>query len=110
MRTSSRILPSHLVAGAAAAALTAACLAPTPGVELQARFGAPSLPSVDVRLLLQPEHRRDAERYLSAANATLKTCGEWLGAFPGASLTLVDPGGGGDAVVPDGAIRMDCLP
>ena len=55
-----------------AAALTAACASTQAGFELQARVDVPSLPSVDVRLLLQPEHRRAADRYLRAATATLK--------------------------------------
>lgn len=98
-----------IVAGAAA--LTAACVSTPPsGVELHARFEAPSLPSVDVRLLLQPEHQRDADRYLRAADATLKTCGEWLGAFPGASLTLVDPAWRPGPAAPEGAVLMDRTP
>jgi hypothetical protein len=42
-------------------------------------------------VIVQPEHRRDAERYLRAAVATLRTCEEWLGPFPHESLTIVDP-------------------
>lgn len=95
----------------AGATLTAACVSTPPSVvELHARFEAPSLPSVDVRLLLQPEHQRDADRYLRAADATLKTCGEWLGAFPGASLTLVDPAWRSGPAAPDGAVLMDRTP
>jgi hypothetical protein len=91
-----------------AALLTTACgFAPSarPDVELHARFDAPPLPSVDVRLRLQPEHGRDADRYIRAAFSTLKTCGEWLGPFPRESLTLLDPAwhaapaAGGDAIV-----------
>jgi hypothetical protein len=74
------------------------------------RFEAPSLPSVDVRLLLQPEHQRDAARYLRAATATLKTCGEWLGAVPDASLTLVDPAWRSGPAAPEGAVLMDRTP
>lgn len=96
---------------AAAAALTAACAAaPSSPVELHARAEAPSRPPVDVRLLLQPEHRRDQDRYLRAAIATLTTCGEWLGPFPGASLTLVDPPWRPGPVPPDGALLMDRVP
>jgi len=95
----------------ACAALMAACVSTPPsGVELHARFEAPSLPSVEVRLLLQPEHQRDADRYLRAATATLNTCGEWLGAFPGASLTLVDPAWRSGPAVPEGAVLMDRTP
>ena len=93
-----------------AAVLTAACASTHAGFELQARVDVPSLPSVDVRLLLQPEHRRDADRYLRAATATLKIGGEWLGAFPAASLTLVDPAWRSEPAAPEGAILMDRTP
>ena len=95
----------------AVAALTAACAAaPSSPVELHARAEAPSRPAVDVRLLLQPEHQRDQDRYLRAAVATLTTCGEWLGAFPGGSLTLVDPPWRPLPAQPDGALLMDRVP
>ena len=96
---------------AAATVLTAACVStPPPGVELHARFDAPPLPSVDVRLLLQPEHRRDADRYLRAATATLKTSGEWLGAFPGGSLTLIDPAWRSGSAAAEGVVVLERTP
>lgn len=76
-----------------------------PPIEVHERLDADDLPAVDVRVRVQPEHRRDADRYLQAAVATLRTCEEWLGPFPHASLTVIDPGrqastaSAGDAVV-----------
>src|SRR2546427_13280173 len=60
-------------------------------IELHERLDVDDLPPVDVHVRVQPEHRRDADRYLHAAVATLQTCEEWLGAFPHPSLTIIDP-------------------
>jgi aminopeptidase N len=60
-------------------------------IDLSKRFTHPTLPSVDMRLLLRPEHRSQAERYFSAAAATLKYYGEWFGAYPYGHVTIVDP-------------------
>jgi hypothetical protein len=49
------------------------------------------LADVDVRLLLQPEHQPQAERYLSAALAGLKAYGLAYGPYPYPTLTIVDP-------------------
>ena len=51
----------------------------------------PGLPPVQMRLLLQPEHEHLADRHFTAAAATLRYYGEWYGAYPYASLTIVDP-------------------
>jgi peptidase M1-like protein len=56
-----------------------------------ARFEHPSLPPVDMRLLLQPEHRDQAERHFDATRTTLKYYGEWFGAYPYGHITIVDP-------------------
>ena len=50
------------------------------------------LPPVDVRVDIRSEHARDAARFLTAALATLKMTGEWLGPYPGATLELLEPG------------------
>ena len=100
----------RLIAAVSVIALSASCSSPEGGGELHTRVEAASLPSVDVRLLLQPSHQRDGDRYLRAAEATLKMVGEWLGAFPAASLTLIDPGWRDDAVVLDDAVRLDRTP
>jgi hypothetical protein len=60
-------------------------------VERTQRFEHPALPPVQMRLLLQPEHEHLAERHFAAAAATLRYYGEWFGAYPYPSLTIVDP-------------------
>ncbi len=56
-----------------------------------ARFEHPRLPAVDLRLILQPEHADQAERYFLATKATLRSYGEWFGPYPYGHLTIVDP-------------------
>jgi hypothetical protein len=56
-----------------------------------ARFEHPSLPAVDMRLLLQPEHAGQAERHFDATRTTLKYYGEWYGPYPYGHITIVDP-------------------
>src|SRR5437879_886944 len=74
-------------------------------IELHEQLDVDDLPPVDVRVQVQPEHRRDADRYLRAAVATVRTCEEWLGPFPRTSVTVIDPvrqpstTSAGDAVV-----------
>ena len=60
-------------------------------VERRARFEHPTLPAVELRLLLQKEHIRQADRHVEAARAALKYYGEWFGAYPYGQLTIVDP-------------------
>ena len=55
------------------------------------------LPQVEVRLFLQPDHRRSRERYLRAAREGLALYGAWLGPYPYPVLTIVDPPGGSGA-------------
>ncbi len=55
------------------------------------RFEHPSLPPVDMRLLLQPEHAGQEERHLRATRETLRLYGEWFGAYPWDHITIVDP-------------------
>jgi len=54
-------------------------------------FTHPDLPSVSLRLLLQPEHLGQAERYLRAVKNALKYFGQWYGPYPYPTLTVVDP-------------------
>jgi hypothetical protein len=56
-----------------------------------ARFEHPTLPAVDMRLLLQPEHAGQADRHFDATRTTLKYYGEWFGAYPYGHITIVDP-------------------
>jgi hypothetical protein len=60
-------------------------------LERRARFEHPTLPAVDMRLLLQPEHAAQAERHFAATRAALKYYGEWYGAYPYGHITIVDP-------------------
>jgi hypothetical protein len=56
-----------------------------------ARFEHATLPPVDMRLLLQPEHAEQAERHFDATRTTLKYYGEWFGQYPYGHITIVDP-------------------
>lgn len=60
-------------------------------IDLTRRFDSPGLPSVDMRLLLQPERRTQVDRYFAIVEATLQRYGEWFGAYPYDALTIVDP-------------------
>jgi hypothetical protein len=56
-----------------------------------AGFRHPTLPPVEMRLLLQPEHERQAERHFDATRTTLQYYGEWFGPYPYGHITIVDP-------------------
>ena len=60
-------------------------------IERRRRFEHPTLPAVEMRLLLQPEHEGHADRYFSATAACLRYYGEWYGAYPYGYVTVVDP-------------------
>jgi hypothetical protein len=60
-------------------------------LEKRATFEHPTLPRVELRLLLQPEHAGQADRHFDAARAALKYYGEWFGPYPYGHLTIVDP-------------------
>jgi hypothetical protein len=49
------------------------------------------LSDVEIRLLLQPEHRPQMERYIRAVKLGLKHFGLWYGRYPYPTLTVVDP-------------------
>jgi hypothetical protein len=53
------------------------------------------LQPVAIRLLLQPAHRGQAERYMEAAKVAIRGYGLRLGAYPWETLTMVDPPRGG---------------
>lgn len=53
------------------------------------------LQPVDIKLLLQPAHRAQADRYIEAAKAAIRGYGLPLGAYPYQTLTMVDPPRGG---------------
>ena len=60
-------------------------------IESTERFTEPGLPPVDMRLLLQPEHRGQESRHFNSARVALKLFGTWAGAYPYPQLTIVDP-------------------
>ena len=60
-------------------------------VERREVFQHPTLPRVEMRLLLQPEHAGQEDRHFTATAATLKYYGEWFGAYPYDHITIVDP-------------------
>ena len=49
------------------------------------------LPDVRMILLINPEHRAQAERHFRALRAAIKYYGLWYGPYPYAQVTLVDP-------------------
>lgn len=73
----------------------------SPRFEVKKESVAPKgLPSVDILLFLQPDHRRSRERYLRAAREGLALYGSWLSPYPYPILTIVDPptGSGAEAM------------
>ncbi len=46
---------------------------------------------VNIRLLIQPEHRHQAQRHIDAAKTALAYFDKHLGAYPFPNLTIVDP-------------------
>jgi hypothetical protein len=66
-------------------------------VEHVAQFTHATLPPVDMRLLLQPEHAGQEERHFAATRTTLQYYGEWYGAYPYGHITIVDPAFQSDA-------------
>jgi hypothetical protein len=60
-------------------------------LDLSRAFEHPALPRTQMRLLLQPEHRAQADRYFAIVADTLRLYGEWFGAYPYGYLTIVDP-------------------
>jgi hypothetical protein len=60
-------------------------------IERTATFEREGLPSVAMRLMLQPEHLAQAERHFEGTRTTLRYYGEWFGPYPYGHITLVDP-------------------
>jgi len=54
-------------------------------------FTDPTLPQVQMRLLLRPDHAGQEARHFDAAAATLRYYGEWFGPYPYGNITIVDP-------------------
>ncbi|HSR70265.1 MAG TPA: M1 family metallopeptidase [Acidobacteriota bacterium] len=55
------------------------------------RFQHESLPPVQMRLLIMPDHAGQEDRYFAATEAALRYYGEWFGAYPYDHVTVVDP-------------------
>ena len=53
-----------------------------------------TIDGIRVRLLLQPAHAGQRQRYLGAARAAIEQCRARIGTYPFALLTVVDPGPG----------------
>jgi hypothetical protein len=66
-------------------------------VVVQDHFREAGLSDVDIILLLQPEHRGQADRHLRAIRAALSYMGRILGPYPYPTLTAVDPPWGAHA-------------
>jgi hypothetical protein len=62
--------------------------------ERRAVFDEPGYPPVEIRLLVQPEHARLADRYIEATKAALRAYGTWSAPYPYAQITVVDPAWG----------------
>jgi hypothetical protein len=62
-----------------------------------ARFEQAGLPTVEMRLLLQPEHAGQAERHFAATRAALNFYGRWFGPYPYPHITVIDPAWQSDA-------------
>jgi hypothetical protein len=60
-------------------------------VEHRQTFRHQGLPPVEMRLLMQPEHRGQEDRHFAATAAALRYYGEWYGAYPYDHITIVDP-------------------
>jgi hypothetical protein len=60
-------------------------------VEFTEAFEHPTLPAVEMRLLLLPEHAGQQDRHFAATAATLRLYGEWFGPYPYPNVTVVDP-------------------
>jgi hypothetical protein len=60
-------------------------------------FREAGLHDVSIRLLIQPEHAGQADRYLRAAKAAISGYGRVLGPYPYDTLTIVDPPWGAHA-------------
>ncbi len=60
-------------------------------IVLTRTFEHPTLPRVQMRLLLRPDHAGQESRHFDAAAATLTYYGEWFGPYPYGNITIVDP-------------------
>ena len=79
----------------------ASCSAPAASVDVRTLVDLAPHRSVDLRIVLQPEHAQRAERYARAAASALQRCAGAFGGFDAPALTLADPPLHGPLPVPD---------
>jgi hypothetical protein len=60
-------------------------------LDVKDRFDDAGYPPVDIRLLVQPEHRHLATRYVEATKIALRSYGAWAVPYPYPNITVVDP-------------------
>lgn len=60
-------------------------------LDYRQQFRHEGLPPIEMRLLLQPEHRGQEDRHFAATAAALRYYGEWYGPYPYGHITIVDP-------------------
>jgi hypothetical protein len=53
--------------------------------------------TVKIRMLMPPGHMSSAQRYMNALKGTMHKFDEWIGPYPYAQITVVDPPHGGGA-------------
>ena len=63
-------------------------------LERVATFDEPGYLPVAIRLLVQPEHEKQSERYIEATKLALRTYGTWSAPYPYTQITVVDPAWG----------------
>jgi hypothetical protein len=81
-----------------------ACAPPSDAVvDVRERVAVDRHEPIELRLLLQPEHRPDAGRYTQAAVAAVEMCTRRFGGFRRGPITLVDPDWHGHPPAADGA-------
>lgn len=83
--------------------MTLASCAPRPSpLALHARVEIPGQQPIDLRIALQAEHARHADRYLGAAVAAVQTCAATLGEVDLQEFALTDPAWPARAAATDG--------
>lgn len=60
-------------------------------IEKIEKYPLPSGRSIDITLLIMPEHQKQSERYLTATKHAVKYYSEWYGEYPYSTVTVVDP-------------------
>jgi len=63
-------------------------------VERRGSFAYPGYPSVEIRLLVQPERAHLSPRYVEATRIALRAYGTWSAPYPYGHVTVVDPAWG----------------